>query len=110
VGLAVIGESTGTCARPSRLVGALSCRRGTSRISSLTPQPPRSWARRSRGLWPSSANPASSILGPGGMGARDLGAPHHRNGQQRGERNLERVRDDALLHLAQAKPPPGSAW
>ena len=26
--------------------------------------------------------------------------------QQRGERDLERVRDDALLHLAQAKPPP----
>jgi hypothetical protein len=29
--------------------------------------------------------------------------------QQRGERNLDRVRDDALLHLAQAKPPPCSA-
>jgi hypothetical protein len=26
--------------------------------------------------------------------------------QKRGERDLERVRDDALLHLAQAEPPP----
>jgi hypothetical protein len=29
--------------------------------------------------------------------------------QKRGERHLERIRDDALLHLAQTKPPRGSA-
>ena len=52
---------------------------------------------------------ASSVIHPGAHAewAREtLALRIIETVQKRGERDLERVRDDALLHLAQAEPPP----